>query len=129
MKDPAYRGEYDALEAEFAIASALIRARADAGLTQAELAERMGTKQEVIARSEGGGTALNAHPRAVGEGDRGPAANQLCAVWRDSEVSRSDPEIDRLPDSGAVTAARGRTVGVSKISEHAHLCQYGDRQQ
>ena len=50
MKDPAYRGEYDALEAEFAIASALIRARADAGLTQAELAERMGTKQEVIAR-------------------------------------------------------------------------------
>ena len=54
MKDPAYRGEYDALEAEFAIASALIRARADAGLTQEELVERMGTKQEVIARRESG---------------------------------------------------------------------------
>jgi transcriptional regulator with XRE-family HTH domain len=54
MKDPAYRGEYEALEGEFALASALIRARADAGLTQEQLAERMGTKQEVVARWEGG---------------------------------------------------------------------------
>jgi len=54
MKDPAYRREYDALEAEFALAAALVRARADAGLTQEDLAERMGTKQEVIARWEGG---------------------------------------------------------------------------
>ena len=54
MKDPAYRAEYDALEGEFALAAALIRARANAGLTQAQLAERMGTKQEVVARWEGG---------------------------------------------------------------------------
>jgi transcriptional regulator with XRE-family HTH domain len=54
MKDPAYRKDYDALEGEFALAGTLIRARADAGLTQEELAERMGTKQEVVARWEGG---------------------------------------------------------------------------
>ena len=54
MRDPAYRKEYDALEGEFAIAAALIRARANAGLTQEQLAERMGTKQEVVARWEGG---------------------------------------------------------------------------
>ena len=54
MKDPSYHAEYDALEGEFALAAALIRARADAGLTQEQLAERMGTKQEVIARWEGG---------------------------------------------------------------------------
>jgi transcriptional regulator with XRE-family HTH domain len=54
MRDPTYRQDYEALEGEFALASALIRARADAGLTQEELAERMGTKQEVIARWEGG---------------------------------------------------------------------------
>jgi transcriptional regulator with XRE-family HTH domain len=53
MKDPAYRLEYGALEGEFALAAALIRARADADLTQEELAERMGTKQEVTARCEG----------------------------------------------------------------------------
>jgi transcriptional regulator with XRE-family HTH domain len=54
LKDPAYREEYDALEGEFVIATALIRARARAGLTQEQLAERMGTKQEVVARWEGG---------------------------------------------------------------------------
>ncbi|HVY14256.1 MAG TPA: helix-turn-helix transcriptional regulator [Rhodopila sp.] len=52
--DPAYRAEYEALDEEFALAEALIRARADAGLTQEQLAERMGTKQEVIARWESG---------------------------------------------------------------------------
>lgn len=54
MKDPAYRKEYDALEGEFALAAALVRARANAGLTQEQLARRMGTKQEVVARWEGG---------------------------------------------------------------------------
>jgi transcriptional regulator with XRE-family HTH domain len=54
MEDPAYREEYETLEGEFALASTLIRARADAGLTQEELAERMGTKQAVVARWEGG---------------------------------------------------------------------------
>jgi transcriptional regulator with XRE-family HTH domain len=54
MHDPAYRNEYTALEQEFALAAALIRARAEAGLTQQQLADRMGTKQEVVARWEGG---------------------------------------------------------------------------
>jgi len=54
MNDPAYRKEYDALEGEFALAAALTGARAHAGLTQEQLAERMGTKQAVVARWEGG---------------------------------------------------------------------------
>lgn len=53
-KDPEYVREYDALEEEFALAAALIAARAEAGLTQEEVAERMGTTQSVIARLEGG---------------------------------------------------------------------------
>lgn len=53
-KDPEYMKEYDALEEEFALASQIIGARARAGLSQAELAERMNTSQSAIARLESG---------------------------------------------------------------------------
>jgi predicted transcriptional regulator len=56
LADPEVKREYDALEAEFAIASELIRARMRAGLSQAELAARMGTSQSAIARLESGQT-------------------------------------------------------------------------
>jgi ribosome-binding protein aMBF1 (putative translation factor) len=55
-KDPAYVKEYDALEEEFALVSAIIKARAAAGLTQQELAKRMKTTQGAIARLESGTT-------------------------------------------------------------------------
>jgi ribosome-binding protein aMBF1 (putative translation factor) len=51
-KDPDYMKEYDALEEEFALVAEIIRARAAAGLTQAELAKRMRTTQGAIARLE-----------------------------------------------------------------------------
>jgi ribosome-binding protein aMBF1 (putative translation factor) len=53
-KDPAFMREYDALEEEFALARALIEARANADLTQEEVALRMGTTQSVVARLESG---------------------------------------------------------------------------
>jgi transcriptional regulator with XRE-family HTH domain len=54
MKDAAYRKEYDALEEEFALASAMIAARSRAGLTQEQLAIKMKTTQSTIARLESG---------------------------------------------------------------------------
>ena len=56
MTDPAVRDAYDALVPEFEIARALIEARTDAGLTQEEVAKRMGTTQSVVARLESGRT-------------------------------------------------------------------------
>jgi ribosome-binding protein aMBF1 (putative translation factor) len=53
-KDPEFMKEYDALEDEFARAQLVIGARAHADLSQAELAERMGTSQSAIARLESG---------------------------------------------------------------------------
>ena len=53
-KDPAYIQAYNNLEEEFALASSMIAARVNAGLTQAQLAERMQTTQAVIARLESG---------------------------------------------------------------------------
>jgi len=55
-KNPRYRREYAALEEEFALAAALIEARSRAGLTQAQVADRMQTTQAVVARLEGGGS-------------------------------------------------------------------------
>jgi transcriptional regulator with XRE-family HTH domain len=52
--DPEYVREYAALEEEFALVSEIIKARAAAGLTQAELAKRMKTTQGAIARLESG---------------------------------------------------------------------------
>jgi ribosome-binding protein aMBF1 (putative translation factor) len=54
VKDPEFRLAYDALEEEFALASALIKARGDADLTQEQVAEAMGTTQAFIARLESG---------------------------------------------------------------------------
>ena len=54
MKDPEFRAEYDALEDEFALASALIKARGEAHLTQEQVAKAMGTTQAFVARLESG---------------------------------------------------------------------------
>jgi transcriptional regulator with XRE-family HTH domain len=54
MKRPAFVAEYNALEDEFAMASAFIKARADANMTQEEVAQAMGTTQAVVARLESG---------------------------------------------------------------------------
>ncbi|MSO77621.1 MAG: XRE family transcriptional regulator [Alphaproteobacteria bacterium] len=56
LKEPRYRQAYEALDGEFALASAVIDARNRAGLTQAELARKMGTTQPVVARLESGRT-------------------------------------------------------------------------
>ena len=51
---PEYVAEYDALEEEFALANALIKARANAEMTQQDVAKAMGTTQAVVARLESG---------------------------------------------------------------------------
>jgi predicted transcriptional regulator len=56
LADPEVKAEYDALAPEYEIATELIRARLRAGLSQAELAKRMGTSQSAIARLESGQT-------------------------------------------------------------------------
>jgi DNA-binding XRE family transcriptional regulator len=53
-QDPEYRKEFDALGPEFQLARELIQARVKAGLTQEQVAERMGTSQPTVARLESG---------------------------------------------------------------------------
>ena len=59
LADPSTRAAYDAQADEFAMARELIAARSPAGLTQSDIAQRMGTAPSVIARPEGGSAS---HP-------------------------------------------------------------------
>jgi ribosome-binding protein aMBF1 (putative translation factor) len=52
LTDPEVRSEYDRLGPIFGVVGELVEARQAAGLTQSEVAMRMGTTQSVVARLE-----------------------------------------------------------------------------
>lgn len=49
------KAEYDRLDEEFQFLDEFLKARTAAGVTQAEVAERIGTTQSAVARLESGG--------------------------------------------------------------------------
>lgn len=52
LKKANVKSEYDSLETEFKLLHDLLKARQKAGLSQAEIAKRMGTKAPAITRLE-----------------------------------------------------------------------------
>lgn len=52
LKNKKVRAEYESLEPEFKLLHDLLKARQRAGLSQAEVAERMGTKAPAVTRLE-----------------------------------------------------------------------------
>lgn len=54
LKNSKIKAEYDKLQPEFALIQAVIDVRVKKGVTQKELAQRIGTKQSVISRLESG---------------------------------------------------------------------------
>ena len=68
LKRPGVRAEVERLEREeFALLDALLNARQEAGLTQAEVAQRMGTHAPAVARLE----------RALATGKHSPSVATL----------------------------------------------------
>ena len=68
MRRPGVRAEVERLEREeAALLDALLKARQDAGLTQAQVAERMGTQAPAVARLE----------RALATGKHSPSVATL----------------------------------------------------
>jgi transcriptional regulator with XRE-family HTH domain len=76
LADPEVKAAYDALGPEYKLIAELLRARKKSGLTQAEVASRMGTTNTVVARLEAGGgskrhspslTTLRRYAKAVGK--------------------------------------------------------------
>lgn len=54
LKDASFRRDWEALEPEFQLRAAVIRARMQHGMTQKQIAQRAGTKQSAISRFEKG---------------------------------------------------------------------------
>ncbi|MET3445821.1 transcriptional regulator [Ralstonia pickettii] len=68
LADPEVRAEYERLNREeFALLDEMLTARAAAGLTQAQVAERMGTKAPAVTRLE----------RAIASGQHSPSLDTL----------------------------------------------------
>ena len=55
LKDTNVKKEYDSLKEEFQVAEEIIKVRTKAHMTQAELAEKIGTKAPAISRLESPG--------------------------------------------------------------------------
>lgn len=60
---PDVRREYDELKEEFELLDEILKARTEAGLTQAELATRIGTTQSAVARLE---SSVGKHSPSIG---------------------------------------------------------------
>ena len=58
MKDPEFKAEWDALDPEFSVIEAMLKACKESGLTQKQLSERTGIAQTDISKLERG----NANP-------------------------------------------------------------------
>lgn len=54
LQDPEFRKEYNKKDLKFEMSSMIQEARVYKGITQKELAKKMGTKQESISRIENG---------------------------------------------------------------------------
>ena len=92
LRRPAVRTEHDAQAEEFTLLHELLRARRRAGLTQAQVAARMGTQTPAVARLEGGGgsrrhspsvATLRKYARAVG------CRLEICLRTRPERVSKA----------------------------------------
>ena len=55
MGQPEFKKAWEELDSEFSILEGIIKARKKAGLTQEELARKIGTKQPALSRLEQGG--------------------------------------------------------------------------
>ncbi len=62
MTDPAFKAEYDALDIEYQLLKEMLQARKRVGLTQEDVAERMGTKASAVARLEASGVQTKHSP-------------------------------------------------------------------
>jgi transcriptional regulator with XRE-family HTH domain len=85
---------FDASSTEFALLDEFLRARAAQGLTQAQVAERIGTTQSAVARMESG---------------RGKHSPSIATLSRYAQALGCELEVRLVSKRGSRRAAAGRT--------------------
>ncbi|WP_433254011.1 helix-turn-helix domain-containing protein [Streptosporangium sp. CA-135522] len=117
LDDPEVRRESEAIERDMRLIETLVRLRRARGLTQAQVAERMGRSQPAVSDFErlGGDPHLSTIRRyalAVGAdvSHLVRASDELPARTRAASPARI-----RLDGEGGTTAARGTTGGVVSL--------------
>ena len=101
MKSPGYRAAHRASRPVYQLVQALIAARAQAGVTQSEIAERMGTTQSAVARLEGGRSnpsmkTLERYAAATG--------TRLVVMFEPVNVDHSSADEEAASKNGAAAA-------------------------
>jgi transcriptional regulator with XRE-family HTH domain len=101
LAQPGVKDAYDALEDEFAFLDEVLKARAESGLTQAEVAERVGTTQSAIARLESAApkhspsiATLQRYARALGY------RLEVRLVKQQRQIRRSTARAAKAPRAG-----------------------------
>lgn len=102
---PDVRREYEGLKEEFEVLDEILKARAEVGLTQAELAARIGTTQSAVARLE---TAMGKHSPSIGTLKRYASAlgyRLQVRLVKEQGLSTVEEMTHRMPvDSNALLA-------------------------
>jgi transcriptional regulator with XRE-family HTH domain len=95
--------EYDRLDVEFRFLDEFLKARAAAGVTQAEVAERIGTTQSAIARLESGKgkhspsiATLEKYAHALGCRLELRLVNEVAAKKSKNQSTRSTERVKKL---------------------------------
>jgi transcriptional regulator with XRE-family HTH domain len=96
LKRADVKSEYDQLDKEFAFLDEFLKARSSAGITQAEVAERIGTTQSAIARLESGSgkhspslATLQKYARALGCRLELRLINEMILIKRQGRTKRA----------------------------------------
>ena len=113
MSSPGYRAAHQASEPVYQLAGALIGARASAKLTQAQIAERMGTTQSAVARLEGGRSnpsakTLERYAKATG--------TRLRISFEPVEAESEDSEVDAVANDADNSATVEFAEGVEAVT-------------
>ena len=97
MENPAFREEYENTRADFEVMKAIIDARCNQNITQAELAERSGIRQSNLSRIETGSCSPTIHTlKQIAKG----LGCELHIEFKQVTVNQSTAEENVVRDTG-----------------------------